>query len=316
MKPNDTPVQYFYKNKNLDTIKSGNLYRKSLRVLDQPLAEQELNTPGSTIFLATDANKSNLRAHGLNEQESYNYSAYGYATNLPSNGTDTGFNGEHIDKTVQGYLLGLGYRAYNSQLMRFHSPDNMSPFGNGGLNAYAYCSDDPINFNDPSGHMALHNVLKPTRTASYYQAKIDKLISTGGQKLTQRNKLADRFNAASPAEKKQNRLYEISGKRSQQNRLSYITDRVKALDKEIDSIKNRIEKNQIKLDTLNSQTSGSATSASNTSPPNRASIVSNYDPSAPRASIISNYDPSAPRRSIISQRSDLPDENLEVRQSL
>ncbi|MEE1921314.1 RHS repeat-associated core domain-containing protein [Pseudomonas sp. 148P] len=50
------------------------------------------------------------------------------------------------------YLLGQGYRAYNPVLMRFTSADSWSPFGRGGLNAYAYCAGDPVNASDPSGH--------------------------------------------------------------------------------------------------------------------------------------------------------------------
>ncbi|EGH35731.1 hypothetical protein PSYJA_44541, partial [Pseudomonas syringae pv. japonica str. M301072] len=34
------------------------------------------------------------------------------------------------------YLLGNGYRAFNPVLMRFNSPDSLSPFGEGGVNAY------------------------------------------------------------------------------------------------------------------------------------------------------------------------------------
>ncbi|MEE1920603.1 hypothetical protein V0R50_09130 [Pseudomonas sp. 148P] len=38
--------------------------------------------------------------------------------------------------------------------MKFSGADNLSPFGAGGLNAYAYCNGDPLNLSDPSGHAA------------------------------------------------------------------------------------------------------------------------------------------------------------------
>ncbi|GGZ39097.1 hypothetical protein GCM10010387_36480 [Streptomyces inusitatus] len=56
------------------------------------------------------------------------------------------------DSSTGWYLLGNGYRAYSPTLSRFHSPDAASPFGAGGLNAYAYCSGDPVNYVDPAGH--------------------------------------------------------------------------------------------------------------------------------------------------------------------
>jgi hypothetical protein len=37
--------------------------------------------------------------------------------------------------------------------MRFNSPDSLSPFGEGGMNAYAYCSGDPVNREDRTGHV-------------------------------------------------------------------------------------------------------------------------------------------------------------------
>lgn len=63
-----------------------------------------------------------------------------------------GFNGECRDPLTGHYLLGNGYRAFNPVLMRFNSPDTLSPFERGGLNAYAYCFSDPVNRADPSGH--------------------------------------------------------------------------------------------------------------------------------------------------------------------
>lgn len=65
-----------------------------------------------------------------------------------------GFNGERPDPVSGTYHLGNGYRAYNPVLMRFNCPDSLSPFGAGGINPYAYCAGDPVNFTDPSGHMS------------------------------------------------------------------------------------------------------------------------------------------------------------------
>lgn len=63
------------------------------------------------------------------------------------------FVGERLDPAMGVYHLGNGYRTYHPRLMRFTSPDSLSPFGAGGMNAYAYCAGDPINHADPTGHM-------------------------------------------------------------------------------------------------------------------------------------------------------------------
>lgn len=70
-----------------------------------------------------------------------------------------GFNGELPDLLTGHYLLGHGYRAYNPVLKRFNSPDNLSPFAEGGINAYAYCRGDPVNRRDPDGHADTEQVL-------------------------------------------------------------------------------------------------------------------------------------------------------------
>lgn len=64
-----------------------------------------------------------------------------------------GFNGHRTDPLTGHYHLGAGYRSYNPALMRYHSPDDISPFGAGGVNYYTYCGNNPINYKDPTGHM-------------------------------------------------------------------------------------------------------------------------------------------------------------------
>lgn len=72
------------------------------------------------------------------------YGAYAGARNIA-------FGGQMVDRLTGCYHLGNGRRTYNPVLMRFHSADSLSPFSDGGLNAYAYCNGDPINRVDPSG---------------------------------------------------------------------------------------------------------------------------------------------------------------------
>jgi len=62
------------------------------------------------------------------------------------------FNGLFQERLTGHYWLGNGYRVFDTVLMRFHRPDDRSPFGDGGLNAYVYCAADPINRRDDSGH--------------------------------------------------------------------------------------------------------------------------------------------------------------------
>lgn len=81
---------------------------------------------------------------------SRSYTAYGVVRGVLS-GSRLAFCGECRDPLTEHYLLGNGRRAYNPALMRFNSPDTLSPFGRGGINTYAYCLNDPINRVDRNG---------------------------------------------------------------------------------------------------------------------------------------------------------------------
>lgn len=77
------------------------------------------------------------------------YGAYGLCLDM-TDGPRSGFSGGVQEAATRWYWLGL--RIYAPMLRRFLSPDRLSPFDQGGWNRYAYCSDDPINRNDPTGH--------------------------------------------------------------------------------------------------------------------------------------------------------------------
>lgn len=77
------------------------------------------------------------------------YTPYGDFS--PDGGPWQAFANAHRDQISGCYLLGNGHRAYSPSLMRFSSPDRLSPFGAGGKNGYGYCAGDPVNLVDPSG---------------------------------------------------------------------------------------------------------------------------------------------------------------------
>ncbi|NBB59607.1 hypothetical protein GVN18_10000 [Pseudomonas sp. ODNR1LW] len=105
-----------------------------------------------TVLLATDNKNSVLVESAVGKANSIAYSAYGQQSARQEVATGLGFNGQMREAQIGWYLLGNGYRAYNPVLMRFHSPDSWSPFGEGGLNVYMYCGGEPVMGSDPTGH--------------------------------------------------------------------------------------------------------------------------------------------------------------------
>ncbi|MGE8059389.1 RHS repeat-associated core domain-containing protein [Pseudomonas sp. NPDC089547] len=77
------------------------------------------------------------------------YCSYGYSHN--NQRCIISFKGEHPNSIDGSYFFGNGYRRYNPVLKRFERADTESPFGVGGINAYAFVLGDPINLSDPSG---------------------------------------------------------------------------------------------------------------------------------------------------------------------
>ncbi|MFJ7882441.1 RHS repeat-associated core domain-containing protein [Pseudomonas sp. NPDC096917] len=144
-------TQLFYKNNWVAVEIKGNTAYRIFETEDVALAQHihtELDV--GTTLIAHDDKRSTLATLAPAHTTAFSYTVAGYSP------TDEhrvlGFNGERNDKTTGYYLLGNGYRAFNPVLMRFNSPDSWSPFGEGGINTYAYCEGDPVNRVDPTGH--------------------------------------------------------------------------------------------------------------------------------------------------------------------
>ena len=111
---------------------------------------------------AADSAGSSLLALSGGTVQPFSYSPFGATTSRTgaSAASVPGFNGERADPLTGVTHLGNGYRAYSPALRRFTSPDSESPFGVGGINPYAYCSNDPVNQRDPSGHGPLLKLIE------------------------------------------------------------------------------------------------------------------------------------------------------------
>jgi RHS repeat-associated protein len=105
-----------------------------------------------TLLLAVDLKNSVLVELDAGNPNRVAYSPYGQQSAELEVKTRLGFNGELRELKPEWYWLGKGYRVYNPQLMRFHSPDSLSPFHQGGLNSYTYCGGEPLMNKDPTGH--------------------------------------------------------------------------------------------------------------------------------------------------------------------
>jgi RHS repeat-associated protein len=145
----------FYQGQQLNAVVQDDRQTQILYNLDQPLGQQQTGDTAQTLLLMTDANNSVLGESQQRDLRTAVYSAYGERHSDDALQSLLAFNGEVRDQASGWYLLGRGYRAYNPCLMRFHSPDSLSPFGSGGVNPYTYCLGNPIALRDPTGHEAI-----------------------------------------------------------------------------------------------------------------------------------------------------------------
>lgn len=122
----------------------------------------------SAALLATDTPGSVLRRSLDQAGIMYAYTAFGHLTPGDTGLMMLGFNGQYRDPLTGNYQLGNGYRSYNPVLMRFLSADSLSPFSHGGINAYAYCKNNPANQTDPSGAFSIFSIDLRTIIKSWF----------------------------------------------------------------------------------------------------------------------------------------------------
>jgi RHS repeat-associated protein len=154
-------IQRFYCRSRLATEIQGAVQRSIFQHDHQLLAQRRReDVKVDTALLTTDQQRSVLNVLDANRLHPLAYTPYGHRPTGNGLLSLLGFNGERPDPVTGHYLLGNGYRGFNPVLMRFNSPDSLSPFGGGGLNAYAYCGGDPRNSVDPTGHAPITAITK------------------------------------------------------------------------------------------------------------------------------------------------------------
>jgi RHS repeat-associated protein len=151
----EAKVQRVYQKNRLSVEIQVTVHRRVMQFDDHVLAEQRAT---ETMLPATDLQRSVLHSVDAQGQQGISYSPYGHRPSGRDVFSLLGFTGERPDPVTGHYPLGNGYRSFNPVLMRFNQPDSLSPFGEGGVNAYAYCQGDPVNQSDPTGHMPLPNL--------------------------------------------------------------------------------------------------------------------------------------------------------------
>ncbi|WP_077045787.1 RHS repeat-associated core domain-containing protein [Pseudomonas sp. KK4] len=176
---NEPERQHFYCKTRLATEINGAISYSIIQHEDQLLAQLRDGDALEAALLATDQQRSVLQALQVNQtSRGLAYSPYGHRSSDSGLLSPLGFNGERPDPVTGWYLLGNGYRPFDPLLMRFTCTDNLSPFGKGGLNAYAYCGGEPINRTDSTGHNWFTSFLNkvaasaPAKTGSFDTSKV------------------------------------------------------------------------------------------------------------------------------------------------
>lgn len=128
-------------------------------------------------LLATDHQRSILLGTGFARRA---FCPYGQL--YRGSGPQLAFTGQARDLHTGRYGLGNGHRTYSPTLRRFCTPDRLSPFDKGGINAYAYCLGDPVNREDPQGTFSVISVF---RGAAWLSNRLPNGLGGGASRVKQ-----------------------------------------------------------------------------------------------------------------------------------
>ncbi|MCE0852300.1 MULTISPECIES: RHS repeat-associated core domain-containing protein [Pseudomonas] len=146
-------AKYFYLKSQLRQVLRDKACQVCFRIAQRVFAElSKVEVATQQVLIYQDSAGSIIGRSYSKATVSLMYAPYGCSARETALEALLQYNGERLDSLVNGYFLGNGERLYSVVRPGFLSYDSPgSPFGNGGLNGYAYCGGDPINHNDPSG---------------------------------------------------------------------------------------------------------------------------------------------------------------------
>ncbi|SFH94811.1 RHS repeat-associated core domain-containing protein [Selenomonas ruminantium] len=192
MEENGKLVQFiFNENKEVITEQEGENITRLIRTSD--LWAMEANPEktwyhyasdeqGSTVFITDEQGEVKNR---------YTYDAFGNTIEseeqIPNRYQ---YTGQQLDPLTQQYYLRA--RFYNPAIARFTQEDE---YHGDGLNLYAYCANDPVDYYDLSGYYK--NPVEESRRAAFRHAKRDAGINVSSQPVkVERVKYYDEFGEA------------------------------------------------------------------------------------------------------------------------
>ncbi|MBK5007213.1 RHS repeat-associated core domain-containing protein [Pseudomonas sp. S32] len=161
-------MKIFYSDGRLSTLISPKRTIRYYRATSEILAVRD---ESSNHLVANEVTKSPLGTVSSHTLLPCITSPYGFGKPI----LPLGFKSERPSPETNHYMLGMGYRAYNPELMRFNSADSASPFARGGVNSYAFTSNDPVNRYDPTGHFFefVRSALTKLFSKKIYQGRIE-----------------------------------------------------------------------------------------------------------------------------------------------